>query len=163
MNWTERTTADRQQAVREAMNDGLTYAKAAERLGTTRVAIAGIVKRSNGTIKSNNPQGWILPNRPAKLQRTKKQRLGVNNIREKRHQGLERLTPLSPPEDPKPFLSSKAWQPLKGSSPTPIEAHTNGQCRWPVGNPILFCAEPSGEAIYCPAHAALAHPERSPR
>jgi len=50
---------------------------------------------------------------------------------------------------------------LPGSSPIPIAAHREGQCRWPIGDgPFAYCgcATPDPNSNYCPAHAALGRP-----
>lgn len=51
--WTQLTAQEKQQAVRQLVSEAaLTYTQAAQRLGTTRVAIAGVVNRSEPKIVS---------------------------------------------------------------------------------------------------------------
>ena len=43
---------------------------------------------------------------------------------------------------------ANAWVPLEGSTPVPLWAHHEGACRWPVGDPVLYCKAYDGVDCY---------------
>lgn len=55
-------------------------------------------------------------------------------------------------------LRGAVWEALAGTTPVKIEdVHTNG-CKWPIGDPALFCDQRvHGEYSYCEYHARLAY------
>lgn len=55
-------------------------------------------------------------------------------------------------------LRSRAWEPLPGSSPVPVEMRTG--CSWPVGSPVQMCNEPrmSSLHVYCDVHDTMSKP-----
>lgn len=67
-----------------------------------------------------------------------------------------------PPQIPKdPVLTrATAWLPLPSTTPVPIEAHKDTQCRWPVGDPgtpgfgFCGCWALHGKP-YCESHEGL--------
>ena len=161
--WTARNNEQKREAVRELVQgEGLTYSAAATRLGTTRLAIAGVVERSRRTphpIVSSSGQKYGGA-RGAAGGKVFAQKTAAAKARErKKHAGFHKFVAL--PQlavDPEPGIArADAWLPLPGSCPVPLEQHTNG-CRWPVGAdlPFLYCNDPvAGEGPYCAAHNAI--------
>jgi hypothetical protein len=146
MTWIELTATEKADQTRAAVEiEGLTYAQAAARFGTTRVAIAGVVKR-NGIATKNQPS--VVP----------KKRVKATG---KRHQGIDRLVSTRPALTAETkWLDSPAWRPLEGVPPIALEDHTDG-CRWPVGARLYCNATVAGEhTYYCAAHHRVAHPMR---
>lgn len=170
--WTELTPEEKQAAVRHAVaDDGLTYQQAANRLGTTRVAIAGVVERSlrkpnpirsSGGQKGGSKPGAAGGRRDALTKKIKKARAKAKP-RSPRLGSFLRL----PSEESLPPVPARSdvWAALEGSAPVAIAEHTNG-CRWPVGAdlPFCYCNEPvTGDKVYCAAHASIAYREPPPR
>lgn len=168
--WQALTPEQKTAEVRQAMADGLTYAKAAEQLGATRVAIAGVIERSlrkpnpirsNSGMKNQN-KAAAGGTRTGKTARAKKARA---KAKARPHQGFNTLVPLGPSsgETYKPLTG--AWDALPGSSPVAIADHVLG-CRWPTGEnrPFRYCNEPvKAGGVYCASHAAISYREPPPR
>ena len=117
------------------MEKGHTYSQAAIALGTTRLAIAGVANRAR-IVRAAAVNPPRLPRR--------------------KHQGLERFTPLlgnivqAMPE------KFGAWEALPGSSPTDLDHRTG--CCWPIGpgKPFLYCNEPADDTErYCSIHTRM--------
>jgi hypothetical protein len=175
LSWSLLTPEEKQAAVRQAVaTDGLTYSQAAIALGTTRVAIAGVVERSlrkpNPIRSSSGKKGGSAPGaaggrRTAKTKAANKARAKPRPARKipPRLNAFSRL----PSEESLPPVPARGdvWVELAGSSPIAIADHHDG-CRWPVGPdlPFNYCNEAvTGEKVYCAAHAAIAYREPPPR
>lgn len=161
MTWTTLTADEKHAAVRQAIQiEGLTYKEAAERLGASRVAIAGVVERSTrregGRIESTRKAPKPAPKKSRGGEAATRQRL-VQLARARR--GIaNKFVAAAVPVDTQDFTPPRpdAWEALPGSNPKRIEDYHRG-CRWPVGEaPVLFCSEPTGpEHVYCPTHRAM--------
>lgn len=60
-------------------------------------------------------------------------------------------------------LRGRAWEPLAGTFPKPLELLDHHSCRWPTGeSPFLFCAAPIKGVgfVYCPMHTAMSESRR---
>lgn len=163
-NWQQLTAAQKQEAVREALEvAGLSYAQAAAALGaTSRMAIAGVVDRSKRTanpIRSPDTPGKPMKDKPVKAAR---QRNATQIIQEKARRaratakGADDDPVIAPVGDGRPIYSY-AWDPLPGTSPVALEHH-RGACRWPIKVPGAIdraCNEPTDGGRYCAHHHAL--------
>lgn len=163
-NWQALTAAQKQEAVREALEvAGLSYAQAAAALGaTSRTAIAGVVDRSKRTanpIRSPNAPGKPVKDKPVKAAR---QRNATQIIQEKARRaratakGADDDPVIAPVGDGRP-LYARAWDALPGTSPVALEHHREG-CRWPLefpGEIDRACNEPTDGGRYCAHHHAL--------
>jgi hypothetical protein len=159
--WKDFTATEKIEAVRQLVErEGKSYGQAAQILGCSRLAIAGVVERSQ-----------------------RKPDLIVSNSGMKNHKGQHKGKQKPPkktlprimapavyaegvPADPTPLLSS-AWLALPGSSPVVIAEHTTG-CRFPVGgligDPVLYCNEAVKDgAVYCVRHCEICYCEPPPR
>ena len=164
--WKALTPAQKTEQVREQVEiNHMSYGQAAAILGTTRVAIAGVVERAKRTpnpIMSTsglrNRFGVRKPRKPkTKTDKPKRApRLG----------SFQRLPSEIPiPGDTELVTTDAVWAALPGSSPVPIAEHQEGMCRWPVGSdsPFTFC----GLAVdaggpYCGQHSTMAFREAPP-
>lgn len=56
---------------------------------------------------------------------------------------------VSPPET--------AWLALPGTMPKPLTEHQQHQCKWPIGEQLLFCCAPTEVpyGTYCKAHRTM--------
>lgn len=175
MSWSLLTPEEKQAAVRQAVAaEGLTYSQAAIALGTTRVAIAGVVERSlrkpNPIRSSSGKKGGSAPGaaggrRTAKTKAANKARAKPRPARKipPRLNAFSRL----PSEESLPPVPTRGdvWAALPGSSPVAIADHVSG-CRWPIGAdlPFKFCNEPVVEGkVYCLHHSAVGYREPPPR
>ncbi len=163
-NWTDLTAAQKQEAVREALEvAGLSYAQAAAALGaTSRTAIAGVVDRSKRTanpIRSPNAPGKPVKDKPVKAAR---QRNATQIIQEKARRaratakGADDDPVIAPVGDGRPLYAC-AWDALPGASPVALEHHRDA-CRWPIEVPGAIdraCNEPTDGGRYCAHHHAL--------
>ncbi len=158
--WQRLVPEDKRELVRQAVqHDNLMYSLAAERLGTTRVAIAGVIdraRRSADPIAANsglkNQKG--VPNR----NRTALNRAKATKKRPKQnfHKFVASPTIPLPIEPP---ARTDVWAALPGSSPVAIENHHDG-CRWTIGldRPFLYCNLPTKDgSVLCPAHHAISY------
>jgi hypothetical protein len=170
MNWTDLSSIQKsEQAIELTEVKGYSYSQAAAALGTTRTAVAGAIDRAR--MRANNPrpprQRTTPENRkPSKAGKTAMQRGSTaiaqekaRRARAKKHAGLTRYVSLDEPiaaVDTAP-LKSKAWLPLPGTTPVPLDQRTG--CAWPIGegHPFLFCNEPVHETghSWCKVHFAL--------
>ncbi len=162
MIWAERTAKDKQNAVRELVEtQGLTYAKAAVLLGTTKLAVVGVVERSTrsptGAIRSQH-----LPNQKGKSGFKR----GPRRNPKPKHAGHTAYVALPPGQalapDPGYQANDAAWAVLAGAAPVSLEVHRDGQCRFPHGDTghWSYCGEPVEHgANYCRAHQRLTHRE----
>lgn len=146
--WTELTPAQKQEAVREALEVGqMTYKRAAERLGTTVGAIAAAVRDSGGA-----PAGRIRSARTAPPRSNVKRAPVPKAIEEVvAPSGEATITP-----DARPTYE-RAWDALPGTSPVALEHHRDA-CRWPIEVPGAIdraCNEPTDGGRYCAHHHAL--------
>ena len=59
---------------------------------------------------------------------------------------------------PKVISPDRAWEPLPGTTPKPLTEHQQHQCKWPIGDDLLFCCAPTEVpyGTYCSAHRAMA-------
>lgn len=164
MTWAELSDADKRAQVRDAiMNRHESYGQAAARLGTTRNSIAGVVERSR---RSGEPiprmaterlqqvrRASVAKARAAKPPRPKKEKR-VPKPRKPKFAFIPDI-----PEDAIDRVPARTdvWNALPGSSPVPVELHTNG-CRFPIGAdlPFAFCNEPVEDGPYCQQHSAIA-------
>ncbi len=142
--WTELTPAQKQEAVREALEvANLTFAQAAKVLGApSRESIAGVVDRSK-----RSPEGRIAPkfqivSAGAKSNVRKKvggKRNATQIIQEKARRaratakGADDEPVIAPVGDGRP-LYARAWDALPGTSPVALEHHRDA-CRWPLEFP----------------------------
>jgi len=170
--WQALTAAEKTAEVRQAMAEGKSYAQTAEALGTSRVAIAGVVERSRRSpdpIRSssglkNQKKGEAGGKTRAAAKAAKKARARAKPKHAGFHKfvalngnvqfwvelsdGREVFQCLSPVAIPEGFVdrsavSSGAWEALAGSTPVALADLPNGACKWAIGDrPMLFCAEP---------------------
>lgn len=167
--WRRLSTDDKRELVRQAVqHDSLTYTQAAERLGTSRVAIAGVVeraKRSPNPIVSNsglsyggNRRGTAGGKAFAKKVKANKGRAAAKA----KHAGFHKFVALpNLPLSVEPPARTDVWAALPGSSPVAIEDHTTG-CRFPVGEdrPFTYCDLPiKNDSVYCLQHNAICYKE----
>ncbi len=168
--WQRLTPEQKQEEVRELVaGQGLTYSGAAELLGCSRVAIAGVVERSlrspkpirssSGLKNQKGVKGAAGGGRTAKTKAAKKARARAKP----KHAGFHKFVALAIPEDAIERTPARqdVWEALPGSTPVPIADHHDG-CRWPVGPdlPFCYCNEAvTGDKVYCAAHAAIAYRE----
>ena len=124
--WTAEAVAD---ARRWYMDEGLSAAETARRLGTTRCAVIGKAHRL----------GWAAERHPS---------LASANL----NRALR--TPASAFRPPRsPALETR---PARHSRPRPWQERRAGQCAYPVsgeGEGLMSCCAPSGAETYCAAHA----------
>jgi hypothetical protein len=165
MTWAQLTATEKAAAVRPLVEDqGKSYREAAAILGTTRLAIAGVIERNglraSSGLKAKRPSPEHLEKKARRAkggttatiqEKARKARAAANA---KPYQGVTRYVALdAPPEtvDTAP-LKSKAWVALEGSTPVTLDQRTG--CAWPIGeNPFMFCNLPlSGHAHWCPEH-----------
>lgn len=147
-NWQTLTPAQKQEAVREALETNhLTYKRAAERLGTTVGAIAAAVRDSGGA-----PAGRIRSARTAPPRSNVKRAPVPKAVKEVVAPFGEAV--IAP--DTRPTYA-RAWDALPGTSPVALEHHREG-CRWPLefpGEIDRACNEPTDGGRYCAHHHAL--------
>jgi len=145
-NWQTLTAAQKQEAVREALEvANLTYKRAAERLGTTVGVIAATVRDSGGA-----PAGRIRSARTAPPRSNVKRAPVPRAVKEAvAPSGEATITP-----DTRPAYA-RAWDARPDVTPVAVEDHREGQCKWPVdvGGKTYFCGAPGGR--YCAHHHAL--------
>lgn len=138
--WTELTPGQKRDQVRlHVEQNGLTYSQAAKILGTTRVAIAGVVERAKGA-----GQPIVSPNLEGRPHANGQPRRPTDRKRQ--------------PDDDRPIYSY-AWDALPGSSPVRLEDHTTG-CRWAIAWPgervARYCNNATdGTSMYCSGHHQL--------
>lgn len=170
--WQALTAAEKTAEVRQAMAEGKSYAQTAEALGTSRVAIAGVVERSRRSpdpIRSssglkNQKKGEAGGKTRAAAKAAKKARARTKP----KHAGFHKFVALAIPEDAIERTPARqdVWEALPGSSPVAIADHHEGACRWPCGEnrPFFYCNEPvKADSPYCSIHSALAFREPPPR
>lgn len=170
--WQALTAAEKTAEVRQAMAEGKSYAQTAEALGTSRVAIAGVVERSRRSpdpIRSssglkNQKKGEAGGKTWAAAKAAKKARARTKP----KHAGFHKFVALAIPEDAIERTPARqdVWEALPGSSPVAIADHHEGACRWPCGEnrPFFYCNEPvKADSPYCSIHSALAFREPPPR
>ena len=148
-NWQALTAAQKQEAVREALETShLTYKRAAERLGTTVGAIAAAVRDSGGA-----PAGRIRSARTAPPRSNVKRAPVPKAVKEVVAPFGEAV--IAP--DTRPTYA-RAWDALPDSTPVPLWALTEHQCKWSVGDktPHMFCALPTAGGPWCEAHNTMA-------
>lgn len=184
-SWQELTPDQKREAVRGLLAEGKTYSGAAELLGCSRTAIAGVVERSirtsNPIAAAHKPGGTGRVRKAAAPKPKAKAKNATQIVQEKaRRARADSRKPKPPsfgtiagvldtPPDARP-LYDRAWDVLEGSTPVNIEDHTTG-CRWPVVRPdrdfSAFCNEPAeGAHVYCARHRTLGtrpEPERVKR
>jgi hypothetical protein len=58
---------------------------------------------------------------------------------------------------PKVILPAKAWEALPGTTPKHLTEHQQHQCKWPIGDDLLFCCAPTEVpyGTYCAPHRAM--------
>lgn len=163
--WKALTAAQKTEQVRGQVElNHLSYGQAAAILGTTRVAVAGVVeraKRSASPIMSTNRPGF-----PPSLRKAKSKAKTDKPKRAPRLGSFQRLPSEIPiPGDTEIITADAVWAALPGSSPVPIAEHQEGMCRWPCGqdSPFTFC----GLAVdaggpYCGQHSTMAFREAPP-
>lgn len=130
---------------------GLTYSAIAKQIGVSRVAIAGAAHRN----------GLESPYSPGANGKKGQRRLKTSEPK-------SRIAPTQPIAPPDAFIDRtpikpKAWEPLPGTTPKPLEDLGHHDCKWPIGHdhPLSFCGQPAApDKIYCDAHAALAYRPR---
>jgi hypothetical protein len=156
MAWSDLTPQEKQDAVRHAVQtEGLTYGMAAAQLGTTRLAVAGVIER---TKKSANPivsrsgagNNAVKARRPPKKQKF---------LPKAKHAGLRSYISLPHlPIDQAAPARTDVWSALPGSTPVSVDDYTGG-CRWPINEdrPFRFCGEPVEQGPYCPQHHHIAY------
>lgn len=154
MIWRDHTPEQKIEAVRELVErQGLTYSAAATQLGTSNVAVAGVVNRAKTKgrpISANSGKGFG--------KRHGKGDAGGKATKAK-FRALKGREAAKAPVKLAPPTSEATWAALSGSHPVPLANHTYG-CRWPCGErPFLSCNEPVAGGPYCPAHSAMAFRE----
>lgn len=146
--WTELTPAQKQEAVREALEvANLTYKRAAERLGTTVGAVAAVVRDSGGA-----PAGRIRSARTAPPRSNVRRAPVPKAIKE----AVAPFGEANATPDARPTYA-RAWDPLPDSSPIALEHHRDA-CRWPIEVRSAIdhvCNEPTDGGRYCARHHAL--------
>jgi hypothetical protein len=166
MTWATLTATQKADAVRPLVEDqGKSYREAAAILGTTRLAVAGVIERNglraSSGLKAKRPSPEHLEKkaRRAKGGTTatiqEKARKARTAAAAKPHAGLTAYVSLGEPE-PAVILKPGAWTPLPGSTPVPLDLRTG--CAWPVSvdSPWLFCNDPVQEGkSWCPHHFTL--------
>lgn len=147
-NWQDLTPAQKQEAVREALETNhLTYKRAAERLGTTVGVIAATVRDSGGA-----PAGRIRSARTAPPRSNVKRAPVPKAIKE----AVAPFGEANATPDTRPTYA-RAWDPLPGTNPVALEHHRDA-CRWPIEVPGAIdraCNEPTDGGRYCAHHHAL--------
>lgn len=166
--WHQLDTQGKREAVRELVQvRKLTFTQAADILGISNSAIAGVVGRSKDT---DNP--ILARDTSAKPKAPKKdptyrpgdntrakaiQRKLKDPNRKPRRAGFNVMPAIFAEMASAQPPAEEAWRALPGSHPVSLEQHHNG-CRWPIGedSPFLFCNEETLEGSpYCPAHTAM--------
>jgi hypothetical protein len=145
-NWQDLTAAQKQAAVREALEvANLTYKRAAERLGTTVGAIAAVVRDSGGA-----PAGRIRSARTAPPRSNVRRAPVPKAIKE----AVAPFGEANATPDARPTYA-RAWDARPDVTPVAVEDHREGQCKWPVdvGGKTYFCGAPGGK--YCAVHYPL--------
>lgn len=135
MKW----TAERYKRLAELRDEGLTAAQIAKELGgVTRNAVIGTANRL-GLVKQTGPRtGSVVPKR-------KPVRKRVEN-----HGNYVRLVEAVSPAVP--VIDQRADVPVTLFD---LQSH---HCRWPIGDPVLFCGgtKLDGQA-YCEHHYSIAY------
>jgi transposase-like protein len=154
--WTSLSAEQKAALVRRSIEtDGLSYAEAAKRHGTTRVAIAGVVSRARD--RGERMHKPVLTRKPKNRSNDAitRQKAAKAKVVKQKHQGFAKFVALAIPVeavDSAP-LKPGAWAPLPESQPVPLVNRTG--CAWPVEveGKTLFCNLPHlTHAHWCPAH-----------
>lgn len=182
-SWQELTPDQKREAVRGLLAEGKTYSGAAELLGCSRTAIAGVVERSTRTsnpIAAAHKPGGTGRVRKAAAPKPKaknatqivqeKARRARADSRKPKPPSFGTIAGVLPAEEPVEDRGSYdyAWDALPGTQPVRLEDHTDG-CRWPcdTGESVArFCNEPATHGRYCERHNAIGtrpEPERARR
>lgn len=158
-------TGEAEATLRRLRGDGLSSTEVAKRMGVSRSAICGKMKRlglvflspqglaKRGETQHTPPRAPRVPRAPA--------RAGRALVPAAAKRGTARRTRAAGPAAP----MAPAWPDPAMLHGVPLHRLKAGCCRWPLwdrempGEPGfgLFCAADAGEGqAYCPAHAARA-------
>lgn len=69
----------------------------------------------------------------------------------------------SPPREARAIAKEAAFLPLPGSSPKHFLDRPKHGCRWPIGDEMLSCCEPTENHQYCPEHRRLSVAQSQPK
>ena len=133
-----RNTPEQKAAVADLWEQGLSTAEIGRRIGMTKNAVAGIVRRTG------------LPPRPSPI---KPRRGNIEPIRRKAIAG-----PTLPPIEPSNVIAVQLPQEERDMPPDPPTGRVE-PCKWPLsdGKPWRFCeADSEPGRIYCRFHSNLA-------
>jgi GcrA cell cycle regulator len=168
LEWTEALTLE----VVRLWNEGLSAGIIAERLRDveprlTRSAIIGKVNRLKlpprqtvAQLSSSPFAGKTVVDASALRERLKQAREAKRQKAIARaNRDVQKLEEIAAVEAAA-AIHSDAWAPIPGTTPVPIDAHKEGQCRWPVGDPLSpsfgYCGARSGVRSYCDHHNTIA-------
>lgn len=172
-SWQELTPDQKREAVRGLLAEGKTYSGAAELLGCSRTAIAGVVERSTRTSNpiaaAHKPGGTGRVRKAAAPKPKAKAKNATQIVQEKARRARADSRKPKPPsfgtiagvllavptEERRAY--DYAWVALPGTSPVALERHTIA-CRWPIETPgevDRFCNEPTDGGRYCAVHHAM--------
>ena len=157
-NWNDLTSIQKAELVRPLIEtEGLSFSQVATRLGgdVTRLMIAGVVSRSRDRGKPVRTADHVRKHAPKMPPTTKSvfNRFPLKALKA-RPQAEE-----TPPTDDRP-LRERAFLPLDGSTPVPLEQLPATGCKWvtTAESPYLFCALPQHpDSPYCADHHAMAY------
>lgn len=167
--WKNLTPEQKGEAIKPLITEQLlSYSQIAERLGTTRSAIAAAADRHRIVSPLTKDHSGERGSKGGTAFKARQPRNPKVKPPPKPRLKMSRIAPTQPagfPDDliDKTPLKKDAWLPLPGSRPIPLEAAGPHTCRWPIGeNPTLFCGAHSRDGKpYCDRHNALAYRPRA--
>lgn len=173
--WTEEDDA----ALRRHRAAGLSASQVATEMGRTRNAVLGRMHRTKDGVNPVKPSGTPRSRRIAQADKAAAARRREARKARQAEQVARRQTPpikalktrgVGKPvaplfTEPRRFthygVPTTPYEPLSTSTPVRVEDHRDGQCRWPIGDPALFCGcEVAEGRVYCAAHCAIAYTQR---
>lgn len=145
MMWADMNPGQRADAIAALKDKGLSNSLIAAELGTTRNSVCGFVHRRMRPGPAKPTVRKAPPKKPGKPARKKRIAPLFNFFPQAMH--------VEAAEEHRP----EAWDALPGSEPVLLAKAERHQCRWPVGEKVLFCGLPIAYKSYCATHVAMAY------
>ena len=139
-SWESMTREQRVEAVRQYATYGETPRMIAARFEVSRNIVMGLAYRSGFNFGGNekNARKKRTPPKPKPGQ--------------KPFWGPKTDATLPKPRKPDLIWTSRAYEPLPGTVPVSLLDLPRRCCKWPIGDPVLFCAVPTDGRNYCTEH-----------
>lgn len=161
--WPALTLAHKLSLVRELIALRMSFSAIAERLGTTKSAVAAFVSKHD--IKSLNAAHGV---------RHTPRTIAIDPTPHAPRTPTKAVPTIDPAANR--LFTSPLWLPLPGTDPILLEHHETGLCRWPVGlDKVFYCGQPADRHAptpthpdgafhnYCPTHRAAGYRPLEPR